>query len=53
MVHPAVFEATGVDPERWSGFAFGFGIDRIAFMRHEFEDLRSLIENDLRFLTQF
>ena len=53
MVHPEVFEATGVDPEKWSGFAFGFGIDRIAFMRHEFEDLRSLIENDLRFLTQF
>jgi phenylalanyl-tRNA synthetase alpha chain len=53
MVHPAVFEATGVDPERWTGFAFGFGIDRLAFMRHEFEDLRSLTENDIRFLTQF
>src|SRR5487761_2360348 len=53
MVHPAVFEATGVDAERWTGFAFGFGIDRLAFMRHEFEDLRSLIENDIRFLTQF
>ena len=53
MVHPAVFEATGVDSERWTGFAFGFGIDRLAFMRHEFEDLRSLIENDIRFLTQF
>jgi phenylalanyl-tRNA synthetase alpha chain len=53
MVHPAVFEATGVDPERWTGFAFGFGIDRLAFMRHEFEDLRSLMANDIRFLTQF
>src|SRR6202020_360624 len=53
MVHPAVFEATGVDPERRTGFAFGFGIDRLAFMRHEFEDLRSLMENDIRFLTQF
>jgi len=53
MVHPAVFEATGVDHERWSGFAFGFGIDRIAAMRHEIEDLRSLIENDIRFLRQF
>jgi phenylalanyl-tRNA synthetase alpha chain len=53
MVHPAVFEATGVDSERWTGFAFGFGIDRLAFMRHEFEDLRSLMENDIRFLTQF
>ena len=53
MVHPAVFEATGVDPERWTGFAFGFGIDRLAMMRHEIEDIRSLIENDIRFLTQF
>src|SRR5262249_30598038 len=53
MVHPAVFEATGVDPEVWSGFAFGFGIDRIAIMRHEVEDLRSFLENDVRFLAQF
>ncbi|HLI16082.1 MAG TPA: phenylalanine--tRNA ligase subunit alpha [Acidimicrobiales bacterium] len=53
MVHPAVFEATGVDPEAWSGFAFGFGIDRLAAMRHEIADLRSLIENDVRFLAQF
>jgi len=53
MVHPAVFEATGVDAETWSGFAFGFGIDRIAIMRHEIEDIRSLLENDVRFLTQF
>ncbi|HVC26080.1 MAG TPA: phenylalanine--tRNA ligase subunit alpha [Acidimicrobiales bacterium] len=53
MIHPAVLEATGVDPGRWSGFAFGFGIDRLAMMRHEIEDIRSLIENDVRFLTQF
>jgi phenylalanyl-tRNA synthetase alpha chain len=53
MIHPAVFEATGVDPEIWTGFAFGFGIDRIAMMRHEIGDLRSFIENDVRFLTQF
>jgi len=53
MVHPAVFEATGVDPERYTGFAFGFGIDRLALMAHEVEDLRSFIENDIRFLTQF
>ena len=53
MVHPAVFEATGVDPEEWTGFAFGFGIDRIAIMRHEIADLRVLIENDVRFLGQF
>jgi phenylalanyl-tRNA synthetase alpha chain len=53
MVHPRVLEATGVDPEAWSGFAFGFGIDRLALMRHEIEDLRSFIENDVRFLAQF
>ena len=53
MVHPAVFEATGVDPEEWTGFAFGFGIDRIAFMRHGISDLRVMIENDVRFLAQF
>ena len=53
MVHPAVFEAVGVDPEVWTGFAFGFGIDRIAMMRHDIEDLRSFIDNDVRFLTQF
>jgi phenylalanyl-tRNA synthetase alpha chain len=51
MVHPAVLEATGVDPEEWSGFAFGFGIDRLALMRHSIEDLRSFVENDVRFLA--
>lgn len=53
MVHPAVFEATGVDPEEWTGFAFGFGIDRLAMMRHGLADLRMMIENDVRFLAQF
>jgi phenylalanyl-tRNA synthetase alpha chain len=53
MVNPAVFEATGVDAEEWTGFAFGFGIDRIAIMRHGISDLRSFIENDVRFLRQF
>ena len=53
MVHPAVFEATDVDPEEWTGFAFGFGIDRLAIMRHGIADLRSFIENDVRFLEQF
>ncbi len=53
MVHPAVLESSGVDPEVWSGFAFGFGIDRVAIMRHGIEDLRSLVENDVRFLTGF
>ena len=53
MVHPAVFEACGIDPELWSGFAFGFGIDRLAQMRHEIADMRVLLDNDLRFITQF
>jgi phenylalanyl-tRNA synthetase alpha chain len=53
MVHPAVFEAANVDPERFSGFAFGLGIDRIAMMRHGIDDLRLLMENDVRFLRQF
>lgn len=53
LVHPAVFAATGVDPEQWSGFAFGFGIDRIAQMRHDVDDLRTFVENDVRFLRQF
>ena len=53
MVHPAVFEAVGLDPEQVSGFAFGLGIDRIAMMRHGIEDLRLLVENDVRFLRQF
>jgi len=53
MVHPAVFRAVGLDPERYSGFAFGLGIDRIAMMRHGIDDLRLLMENDTRFLNQF
>ena len=53
MVHPAVFEAVDLDPERYSGFAFGLGIDRIAMMRHGIDDLRLLVENDVRFLAQF
>jgi phenylalanyl-tRNA synthetase alpha chain len=53
MVHPAVFEAVGVDAERYTGFAFGLGIDRIAMMRHGIDDLRLLMENDARFLAQF
>jgi phenylalanyl-tRNA synthetase alpha chain len=53
MVHPAVFEAVDIDPERYTGFAFGLGIDRIAMMRHGIDDLRLLVENDVRFLQQF
>jgi phenylalanyl-tRNA synthetase alpha chain len=53
MVDPAVFEAVDIDPDQWSGFAFGFGIDRCAQMRHQIADMRVLNENDIRFLRQF
>jgi phenylalanyl-tRNA synthetase alpha chain len=53
MVDPAVFAAVGIDAEEWSGFAFGFGIDRCALMRHAIPDIRSFMENDIRFLSQF
>jgi phenylalanyl-tRNA synthetase alpha chain len=53
MVDPAVLEAVGIDGAEWSGFAFGFGIDRCAQMRHQIGDMRALIENDVRFLRQF
>ena len=53
MVDPNVFAAVGVDPEEWQGFAFGFGIDRCAMMRHNVDDLRHFITNDMRFLRQF
>ena len=53
MVDPAVFAAVGIDADVWSGFAFGFGIDRLAQMRHAIPDMRSFLENDIRFLSQF
>ena len=53
MVDPAVFESVGIDPDVWTGFAFGFGIDRCAQMRHQIADMRALNENDIRFLRQF
>src|SRR5580704_2962147 len=53
MVDPAVFAAVGIDTDEWSGFAFGFGIDRLAQMRHAVPDMRSFLENDIRFLSQF
>ncbi|CAN5785045.1 phenylalanine--tRNA ligase subunit alpha [soil metagenome] len=53
MVHPNVFRSVGYDPEVWSGFAFGFGIDRLVMMRHGIDDIRELISNDVRFLEQF
>jgi phenylalanyl-tRNA synthetase alpha chain len=53
MVHPQVFENVGYDPELWSGWAFGFGIERIAMIRYGINDIRLFYENDLRFLRQF
>jgi phenylalanyl-tRNA synthetase alpha chain len=53
MVHPNVLRAGGLDPEQWSGFAFGFGIDRMAKERHGVEDIRDMYTNDIRFLEQF
>jgi phenylalanyl-tRNA synthetase alpha chain len=53
MVHPNVLRNCGIDPEEWQGFAFGFGIDRLAVMRYELDDIRELVHNDVRFLRQF
>ncbi len=53
MVHPAVFEAVGYDPERYTGWAFGLGIDRVALLKHRVEDIRLFYDNDLRLLEQF
>jgi phenylalanyl-tRNA synthetase alpha chain len=53
MVHPAVFEAVGYDPERYTGFAFGMGVERVALLKWGVEDIRLFYENDLRFLEQF
>jgi phenylalanyl-tRNA synthetase alpha chain len=53
MVHPAVFEAVGYDPEIYTGFAFGVGIERLALLKWGVEDIRLFYENDLRFLEQF
>ena len=53
MVDPAVFEAVGYDPEEFTGFAFGMGLERIAMIRHGIDDIRLFLENDLRFTRQF
>jgi len=53
VVHPKVLQNCGIDPEVWQGFAFGFGIDRLAVMRYQLDDIRELVNNDVRFLTQF
>jgi phenylalanyl-tRNA synthetase alpha chain len=53
MVHPRVFEMAGYDPERYAGFAFGMGVERIAMLKYSIDDIRLFFENDLRFLRQF
>ncbi len=53
MVHPNVLRMSGIDPEEYSGFAFGIGLERIALLKYEIDDMRLLYENDIRFLKQF
>lgn len=53
MVHPKVLEMSGIDPKEYSGFAFGVGLERIALLKYEIDDMRLLYENDVRFLKQF
>jgi phenylalanyl-tRNA synthetase alpha chain len=53
MVHPHVLEMRGIDPEKYQGFAFGIGLERIALLKYEVDDMRLLYENDTRFLKQF
>ena len=53
QVHPNVLRAVGIDPERYQGFAFGMGLDRLTMLRYGVNDLRLFFENDLRFLRQF
>jgi phenylalanyl-tRNA synthetase alpha chain len=53
LVHPNVFKAVGIDPTKWQGFAFGFGLDRIAMLRFGIDDIRSIYSGDLRLINQF
>ncbi len=53
MVHPKVLKDCGIDPEEYSGFAFGIGLERVALLKYEIDDMRLLYENDMRFLKQF
>ena len=53
MVHPVVLENCGYDPERYTGFAFGLGIERVALLRYEIPDIRMLVDGDVRLLEQF
>ncbi|RYG30461.1 MAG: phenylalanine--tRNA ligase subunit alpha, partial [Chitinophagaceae bacterium] len=53
MVHPKVLENCGIDPEKYTGFAFGMGVERVTMLKYEVKDLRLFSENDIRFLQQF
>ena len=53
MVHPKVLENVGIDSNRYSGFAFGMGVERLAMLKYDIDDLRMFFENDIRFLEQF
>ena len=53
MVHPKVLENLKIDPEVYTGYAFGMGVERLAMLRHEIKDIRLFYENDLNFLNQF
>jgi phenylalanyl-tRNA synthetase alpha chain len=53
MIDPQVLENCGVDPEKWTGFAFGMGVERIALFKYDIDDIRLFYQNDLRFLRQF
>jgi len=53
MVDPNVLETLGIDSEKYTGYAFGLGIDRVAMLKYKIPDMRLLFENDLRFLKQF
>jgi phenylalanyl-tRNA synthetase alpha chain len=53
MVHPNVLENVGIDSERYTGFAFGMGVERLAMLKYGIDDIRLFFENDIRFLSQF
>jgi phenylalanyl-tRNA synthetase alpha chain len=53
MVHPNVFRHAGYDPSKVTGFAFGMGVERLAMLRYGIDDLRTMFENDYRFVAQF
>ena len=53
MIHPEVLKAGGIDPEKYSGYAWGLGVERLAMLLYDIKDIRLFTENDMRFLSQF